>query len=170
MATPSFTIGKIYTENINSSATALNINSPANFNGSSTQISAKLKNAKEVIGVYATSASDTINFNLITQSILYYTAAATGNFTINFRGDASVTLNSMMSDGECITAVFMCTNSSTAYYNSYVTVDGVTITPKWQGGTAPSTGNTSAIDMYTYTIIKTGNASFSVIASQTKYA
>jgi len=65
----------------------------------------------------------------------------------------------------------MVTNGSTAYYNTAVQVDGNAVTPKWQGGIALITqGNKNSIDIYVYTVIKTGNAAFTVLASQTKYA
>jgi hypothetical protein len=75
-----------------------------------------------------------------------------------------------MATGQSITAVFMVTQGSTAYYSSAVQVDGSAVTPKWQGGTAPTSGNASSIDVYSYTIIKTGSAAFTVLASQTKFA
>ena len=118
----------------------------------------------------ATAASSTVNFDVVTQSVLYYTTNATGNFTLNIRGDGSTTLNSLLSDGDALTIVFLVTNGGTAYYHSALTVDGVSVTPKWQGGTAPSSGNTSSIDSYSYTVIKTGNAAFTVLASQTRFA
>jgi len=74
-----------------------------------------------------------------------------------------------MSTGQSVTAAFLVTQGATAYYNSTVQVDGTTITPKWQGGTAPSAGNASAIDTYVYTIIKTGSAAFTILASQTQF-
>ena len=69
-----------------------------------------------------------------------------------------------------MTLAFLVTQGSTAYYNSAVQVDGNSVTPKWQGGIAPTTGNASSIDVYTYTIVKTGSAAFTVFASQTKFA
>lgn len=69
-----------------------------------------------------------------------------------------------------MTVVFLVTQGATAYYNSAVQVDGNSVTPKWQGGTAPSSGNTSSVDIYTYNIVKTGSAAFTVFASQTKFA
>jgi len=61
-------------------------------------------------------------------------------------------------------------SGSPSYYNSVVQVDGSSVTPKWQGGTAPTSGNASSIDSYTYVIIKTGSAAFTVLAAQTKFA
>lgn len=75
-----------------------------------------------------------------------------------------------MSTGESISVAFLVTNGGTAYYNSAVQVDGSSVTPKWQGGTAPSSGNASSVDIYTYTVVKTGSATFTVFASQTRFA
>jgi hypothetical protein len=73
-----------------------------------------------------------------------------------------------------VTFAFLVTNGSTAYKPASspgaFQVDGVTITPKWQGGTAPSAGNASSIDSYTFTIIKTASATYTVLASQVKFA
>ena len=89
---------------------------------------------------------------------------------MNIRGNSGLTLNSMLSTGQSVTLAFMCTNGATAYYQSAMTIDGTSVTPKWQGGTAPTTGNASSIDTYVYTIIKTASATYTVLASQTKFA
>lgn len=140
------------------------------FAGTSSNADAKFSNILEVATVSATAATGTINFDVTTQSVLYYTTNASGNFTINFRGSSGTTLNSIMSTGESLSATFLNTNGGTAYYNSALQVDGSSVTPKWQGGTAPTVGNASSIDGYTYVIIKTGSAAFTVLASQTKFA
>lgn len=129
-----------------------------------------LPNVGEVATVSATAATGTINFDAITQSVLVYTSNASGNFTVNFRGNSTTTMDSFMSAGQSVSVAFFVTNGGTAYYNSAVTIDGASVTPKWQGGTAPSAGNASSVDIYTYTIIKTASATFSVYASQTKFA
>ena len=140
------------------------------FAGTSSNADMKTSNILEVDTITATAATGTINFDLTTQSVLYYTSNSSGNFTINFRGSSGTTLNTIMATGECISATFLCTNNATAYYNSAVTIDGTSVTPKWQGGTAPTSGNASAVDCYTYVIQKTGSAAFTVLASQTKFA
>jgi len=78
-------------------------------------------------------------------------------------------MNTLMTTGQSVTVAFLVQQGSTAYYNSAVQVDTVSVTPKWQGGTAPTAGNASSLDVYSYTIIKTGNAAFTVLASQTKF-
>lgn len=129
-----------------------------------------LTTIRETATVSATAATGTVQFDASTQVVLYYTTSASGNFTVNFRGTSTVSLDSVMSTGQSLSATFLVTNGATAYYNSAVQVDGSSVTPKWQGGTAPTSGNASSIDSYTYVIIKTGSATFTVFASQTKFA
>ena len=124
----------------------------------------------ETTTVSATAATGTINYDVITQGVLYYTTSASANWTANFRGNSTTTLNTLMAVGETRTVTFLVTQGSTAYYNNAVTVDGSSVTPKWQGGAAPTSGNPSSIDIYTYSIIKTASATFTVLASQTRFA
>ncbi len=133
-------------------------------------IQTTLAAALEKVTISATAATGTINYDLSTQSILYYTSNASANWTVNIRGNSSTTLNSMMSTGQSVTMTFLVTQGSTAYYNSAVTIDGSSVTPKWFGGSAPSAGNANGIDVYTYTVIKTGSAAYVVIASQSRFA
>lgn len=129
-----------------------------------------LQSPEERTTISATAATGTINFDSLTQGVLYYTTNATGNATLNFRGNSGTSLNSSLTTGDAITLTFLQTNGATAYYPNAFQVDGSSVTPKWQGGTAPSAGNASAIDAYTFTIIKTASATFTILASQTKFA
>jgi len=140
------------------------------FAGTTSNADVKTSNILETATVSATAATGTINYDVTTQSVLYYTTNASGNFTVNFRGSSGTTLNTIMATGESLSVTFLVTNGSTAYYNSAVQVDGSSVTPKWQGGSAPTSGNASSIDSYTYVIIKVGSASFTVLASVTKFA
>jgi hypothetical protein len=137
---------------------------------SGTTMQLKLSAAAETVTISATAATGTINFDVSTQSILYYTSNASANWTLNIRGSSSTTLNSIMATGQSVTVTHLVTQGGTAYYNSALTVDGSSVTPKWSGGTAPSAGNANSVDVYTYTLIKTGSGSFTVFASQTRYA
>jgi hypothetical protein len=120
--------------------------------------------------VSATAATGTINFDARTQSVLYYTSNASANWTLNVRGASGVSLDSVMSTGQSLTIAFLVTNGGTAYYQSAFQVDGSSVTPKWQGGTAPTSGNASSVDIYAITLVKTGSATFTAFASQTKFA
>lgn len=139
------------------------------FTGSSSAIALTLNDAAEVITISATAATGTINYDITTQSVLYYTSNASANWTVNFRGSSGTSLNTLMATGQSMTVTFLVTQGSTAYYNSAVQVDGSSVTPKYQGGTAWTAGNASSIDAYTYTIVKTGNAAFTVFAAQTQF-
>jgi hypothetical protein len=107
---------------------------------------------------------------LTTQSVVYYTTNASGNWTVNFRASSGTSLNTALAVGESVTAAFLVTQGSTAYYNNVIQVDGVSVTPKWQNGNTPISGNANGIDVYSYTIIKTASATFTVLASQTRFA
>jgi len=149
--------------------TTLSASSTATFTGSSSALAAVFTNAAEVTTVSATAATGTINYDVTTQSVLYYTTNASANWTVNFRASSGTSLNTAMSTGQSITAVFLVSQGATAYYNNAVQIDGASVTPKYQGGTAWSSGNASGIDAYSYTIVKTGSAAFTVFASQTQF-
>jgi hypothetical protein len=156
---------------VSTALTSLTVSGALSVGGASTFTGAATFNAiKETTTISATAATGTINFDCSTQPVLYYTTNASANWTINFRGTSSVALNTLMAVGQTLTVTFLATQGATAYYNSAVQVDGSSVTPKWQNGLAPAAGNVSSVDSYTYAIIKTGNAAFTVLASQTKYA
>ena len=140
------------------------------FSGSSSAIAIVLNDAAEVATVSATAATGTINYDITTQSVLYYTSNASANWTVNLRASSGTSLNTLMTTGQSMTVAFLVTQGSTAYYNSAVQVDGTTsgVTTRWLGG-APTAGNASGIDSYRYLIIKTGSATFTVLASNTQF-
>ena len=139
------------------------------FTGSTTAIGAVFQDAAEVTTIAATAATGTIDYDVTTQSVLYYTTSASANWTVNVRGNATTSLNTLMSTGQALTVVFLVTQGATAYYNNALTIDGSSVTPKYQGGTAYTSGNASGIDAYSYTIVKTGSAAFTVFAAQTQF-
>lgn len=141
--------------------TALTLNSTnATFN----------KALLETATITAAAPAATQNFDAITQQVQYFTTNTANNWTLNVRGNGSVSLNTLMAVGQSLTLAVLATNGGTAYYASALTIDGSAVTPKWQGGTAPSSGNASSVDSYVYTVIKTASATYTVLASQTKFA
>jgi hypothetical protein len=140
------------------------------FSGSASTLAMILNDAAEVVTVSATAATGTINYDVTTQSVLFYTTNASGNWTLNVRASSGTSLNTALSTGQSVTIAFLVTQGSTAYYQSAFQVDGASVTPKWQGGTAPTAGNASGVDIYVVTIIKTASATFSAFASQTRFA
>jgi hypothetical protein len=127
---------------------------------------------EERLTVTAASATGTINIDTITSGTLYYTNSASSNHVINVRHSSNTSLNNVLTTGDSITVVWLNTNGATAFYPTVLTVDGATsaVSVKWQGGTAPTAGNASSIDAYVYNIIKTAATSYTVLASQTKFA
>ena len=124
---------------------------------------------RETTTVTGTGAGGASAFYTLTQAVIYSTSVATANWTLNFTGNATTTLDSLMATGQTFSATFMATQGSTAYYNSQVYIDGTAVTPKWLGGTAPTSGNISGVDVYTYAIVKTATATFTVFASQSQF-
>ena len=150
--------------------TATTFTATQTFSGSTSTLGAVLTDTAEVATVSATAATGTINYDVTTQSVIYYTSNAAANWTVNFRGSSGTSLNTLMSTGQSLTAAFLVTQGATAYYNSVVQVDGTTsgVTMRWLGG-APTAGNASGIDSYRYLIIKTGSATFTILASVTQF-
>ena len=139
------------------------------FTGATASLASAFINATETATISATVATGTINYDVTTQSVLYYTSNSSANWTVNIRGNGTTSLNTLMSTNDSLTVVFLVTNGATAYYNNALTIDGSSVTPKYQGGTAPTSGNASSIDAYSYTVVKTGSAAFTVFASQTQF-
>jgi hypothetical protein len=150
-------------------ATATSFTAKQTFTGATASLASSFINATETATVSATAATGTINYDVTTQSVLYYTTSASANWTVNVRGNGTTSLNTLMATGDSLTVVFLVTQGSTAYYNNAFTIDGSSVTPKYQGGTAWSSGNASGVDAYSYTIVKTGSAAFTVFAAQTQF-
>lgn len=124
----------------------------------------------EKAAVSGSALTGTVNFNWLDGAVVLYTANASANWTLNVRGNGSTTLNSSLATNDSITIAVLATQGATAYYQSAMQIDGTAVTPKWAGGTAPTAGNANSIDVYTFTIIKTASATYTVLASQTKFA
>jgi hypothetical protein len=125
---------------------------------------------KEQTLTSATAANGAIDIDAMVAGVNIRTSNATANYQLNIRGNSVTTLDSIMATGEAITITFESPNGATAYYATAVTIDGSAVTPKWLGGSAPSSGNINSNDVYMLQIRKTAAATFTVIASQSKFA
>jgi hypothetical protein len=167
----SYLTGTNSLETYNGSAWTANGTGDVTTTGTQTLSNKTLLSPEERTTVSATAATGTVNFDTVTQGVLYYTSNASANWTLNVRGSSGATLSSLLAVGDAITVVFLVTNGATAYYPTAYQVDGSAVTPKWQGGTAPTAGNASSIDAYSLTIVKTAaTPTYTVLASQTKFA
>ena len=151
---------------------ATNFTAQQTFAGATNILAAVFTNAAEKVTVATSAATGTVNYDITSQSVLYYTGNSTANFIANFRGSSGNTLTSILATGQAVSAVWAVTMGTTAFYSTAVQIDGSTagVTLKWQGGAAPTAGNASSVDAYNYTIIKTASASFTVLAAQTQFA
>ena len=128
-----------------------------------------IKGFEEDVNVVASAATGTIDFDVSTASVWYYTTDATANHTLNFRYSSGATLSSVLAVGDAITLVWLNTNGATPYYPNVIQIDGSTVTPKVPAAIAA--GNASAIDAYSFTIIKTAaTPTYTVLETQTKFA
>jgi hypothetical protein len=128
-----------------------------------------VKGFEEDVNVVASAATGTINFDVSTASVWYYTSNASANHTLNFRYSSGATLSSVLAVGDAITLVWLNTNGATAYYPNVIQIDGSAVTPKVPAAIAA--GNASAIDAYVFTIIKTAaTPTYTVLETQTKFA
>lgn len=130
----------------------------------------KIEEVKEKFKTVAVTPTAEPNIEVKTGSITYFTATNTANFTLNFKGDVSTTMDTFLAIGEATTATILVTNGSTPYYANTIQIDGTTVTVKWLGGTAPAAGNASSIDAYSFTIFKTAANTYTVLGSLTKFA
>ena len=140
-------------------------------NNISTSTAFVTKTILETVTVNASAFASPSNYDILTQSVWYSTASASANFTLNIRGNSSVSANTLLGVGQSMTFALMVTNGGTAYYPNAFQVDGASITPVYQGGTAFSAGNANSTDVYSFTLIKTdATPTYKLLASQTKFA
>ena len=118
----------------------------------------------------ATASTGTVQFDASTQQVLYATANATANWTLNVRGNSTTAFNTASPTAQPLTIQYWNTNGATAYYMTALTIDGNAQTVKWINGTAPSAGNINSTDVYTFTIFKTAGSTFTVLGNFEKYA
>jgi hypothetical protein len=138
------------------------------FNGSSSTFGVVLLDAAETVNVVASAPSSTTNYYVQSGSVQYYTTSAANNWTLNVAFSSGTSMNTALAIGQSVTFTLVTTQGATAYYNSAVTIDGTSVTPKWIGG-APTAGNASGLDVYRYAVIKTASATYTVLASLTQY-
>ena len=138
------------------------------FNGSSSIFGTSLLDTNEAVNVVASAPASTTNFYVQSGSVQYYTSNAANNWTLNIAFSSGTSMNTALATGQSVTFTLVTTQTTTAYYNSAVTIDGTSVTPKWIGG-APAAGNASGLDVYRYAVIKTASATYTVLASLTQY-
>lgn len=160
----------------NNAVLTANSSSTGGVDWSSTLTKVSLKSPLETWNVVASaptaSTGATLNFDVATSSAWFYTSAATNSWVLNVRDSSSATLNSVLAIGQSITLSLAVTLGTTGVVQEATDgfkIDGTAVTVQWQNALAPTSVNTSAIDVYTYTIVKTADATFTVFGSRTKF-
>jgi hypothetical protein len=125
----------------------------------------------ETVTANATAINANTTIDVLSGAVSYYTANVAANWTLNVRANSTTMLDAVMGTNDSMTIAYLATQlSSNTFYQSAMQIDGASVTPKWQGGTAPSAGNATSIDLYAFTIIKTAANTYTVLGSQTQYA
>lgn len=124
----------------------------------------------ETTTVTSTAFTATQTYDVMTQTVLLVTANAINNFTLNVRGNASTTFNTLVGVGQTITLAVMITNGASPFFLQATQIDGVAQTVKFLNAVPPSAGNANSIDLYTLTIVKTAASTYTIFGSQTRYA
>jgi hypothetical protein len=128
----------------------------------------------KIFGVFENATISTtfvtsFSYDVLTQAVYFQNVALGSNFTVNLRGNSTNALNAVLNTGESVTAALLVKNNNTTFYNNVIQVDGTTVTAIWQGGTAPTAGNASSTDVYSYTALKTAASTYVVLASITQF-
>ena len=134
-----------------------------------------IENTTLVNTVGRVGSGTTIDLDLDSSSIYYFTQEAVGNWTVNFRANVGLALTNFLTVGDSLTVAMNTKQGSTAYYNNVVKIDGRQISPRYYGSLTINSGNPNSLDLYTYVIIRkdsTGNptSDFEVLYSQSQYS
>jgi hypothetical protein len=129
----------------------------------------KLQQSLEKITLYATANTGVINFDMLTQAIIYNTANSSANIGLNVRGNSTTTANSVIGVGNSTVVTYVLTNGPTAYNIANISIDGTAQAIKWAGNTIPNTFVSTTMS-YTFNIIKLDTTpTYSVFASATRF-
>ena len=123
----------------------------------------------EKVNIVSGTSNSNTNIDLLTSSVWLFTSSNNGNWTPNFRGNSTTSLDSIMSTGQVIVATIISQNSGSTGYSNSMNIDGSGQTIYWSNDEAPDErGGNSGYDVYQYSIIKTGAGnSYLVLANRT---
>jgi hypothetical protein len=125
-----------------------------------------IQEAKERVTINSSPANASVTFDVLTQAILYKSANATSNFTLNIRGNSTTTLNSIMNNNESLTLTFINSSGATGYYANLIQIDGVAVNPLYPLTTNPNVGTQNGKDIYTFNILKLASNTYTVFGSR----
>jgi hypothetical protein len=123
----------------------------------------------ERVNIVGNKLSAATSVNLDNGMVHYYTTNETTTANPNIITTAGINTNMATGDTMSVTIVSKPNNAG---YFPRISIDGLLtgITTYWNGGSAPSSANSSGVDVNTYQIIKTGDAAFDVLANTSNFA
>jgi len=121
----------------------------------------------EEVKITAGKLSDNTNINVEDGMVHLFTTAESTTSTPNIRYNGSTALNARTIIGQSIVVTLITTANASAY-SANITIDGSAVTENWIGGSAPDAGGSSGVDIHSFTIIKTADATFTVIGNHSK--
>ncbi len=124
----------------------------------------------ETVNISSTALTGTVNLDILSGTLFYYTADASADWVFNIRGNSNISLNSILPIQKSVTITMLCTQGVTARYPTSFRIDNTPITVKWIEGIAPTSGFANSINVYTYSIFKTADSTFTVLASQSRFS
>ena len=124
-------------------------------------------------GQTAATPNGEFNFYLASGHFFRYTGTPGADYYPNFKHSASIDLNDMMAVNDVVTATLAVNSPATTYHiANTIHIDGnatgensYTIDTDWVGGSAPDAGNGSGHDVYSFTIVKTADKTFLILAN-----
>jgi hypothetical protein len=123
---------------------------------------------REGINIVSGKLSDNTTINIDHGMAHYFTTTETTTGIPNFTSTAGI--NTDLSVGETF-SVNVITTAAAAGYSTGAKIDaGATLPVLWNGGTDPSAGGSSGVDVYTYQVIKTASATFTVLGNVSNFA
>lgn len=120
------------------------------------------------------SSNANATINTYNGAVTLFTSANTNNWTpnITYNDGGSVTsLNAYMENSEVIVVTIISQNGGgSGYVPGNINVDSSSRTTEWSGGSAPTArGGTGGYDVYSFSVMKTGDNAFVVLGQQTHY-
>jgi len=124
-------------------------------------------------GQTAATPNGEFNFYLASGHFFRYTGTPGADYYPNFKHSASINLNDRMNVNDVVTATLVVNSPAVTYHiANTIHIDGnatgensYTIDTDWVGGSAPDAGNGSGHDIYSFTIIKTADKTFTILAN-----
>ena len=124
-------------------------------------------------GQTAATPNGEFNFYLASGHFFRYTGTPGADYYPNFKHSASINLNDRMNVNDVISATLVVNSPAVTYHiANTIHIDGnatgensYTIDTDWVGGSAPDAGNGSGYDIYSFTIIKTADKTFTILAN-----